>query len=594
MPVQITSVTGINVVGNVPQSILVEGTVSGCETLYVTSSCTTAAVSIGIPTGANQTWSVTLPNNNQCPCGTQVKVSVSCISGMPAGDTQTFGFALQCDTCCTVVVDPPVFGPCVGTKRTVTLSVHVTCPTGVPSTLYWDFGDGTAGSPSSSPPFAAAGGATTNKTVSHDYATPGPYVAALKVFAPAGCPDKTVNVGPLASCTCPPGTYLDPATNACVTCPTSLGLAAPVVTGCAGNAVVSFAATPAVGMTAAGYSWTVTRPDGTKADKVVGAAGESTSAGWSGPGTTAGAVNLNQAGTYSVAAVAQLTGAAANCTPIASQTFVVPPCVCPSRIANASNEWQVSNTTAPLGPAAFQTIPCGTATVQISLAIDKGSVPDSDLRYSWDFGDGSTAGPLAGPAGASQNHTFTNPSQTQGKTYSVTVTVTTPTLPSCGPVTTHVDITVPGCPPPPGGNGNGKPPDGGDGGGGCGCCLCQVLLVLALVLLALAAVALVVFACVTPNPVVLAVGIVAAIVGLLLLALWAAVCGAASCSILKTLFRTFTALAAAAAVIGAIFAIFGTPGNTCWIGWIANAGLFSMAATIVANVGEAVGCSVWK
>src|SRR3990172_8202208 len=111
MALTITKITGIG--GNPPTAIQVEGTVSGCEKVYVTVSCTTEpVVPIDILTGGTSLWSITYKNNNRCLCGAQVTVSASCVLGMPAGDTQTVNLPLICDACptLTITADPP--GPC--------------------------------------------------------------------------------------------------------------------------------------------------------------------------------------------------------------------------------------------------------------------------------------------------------------------------------------------------------------------------------------------------------------------------------------------------------------------------------------------------
>src|SRR4051812_31323706 len=103
MALTITKITGIG--GNPPTSIQVEGTVSGCEEVYVTVSCSTdPIVPIGIPVGGLRPWSVTYTNTKGCGCGDSVTASASCVLGMPGGATLTTTLPLNCDPpCCDEV-----------------------------------------------------------------------------------------------------------------------------------------------------------------------------------------------------------------------------------------------------------------------------------------------------------------------------------------------------------------------------------------------------------------------------------------------------------------------------------------------------------
>ena len=445
--VTITSLTPVNVVGGVPGGFTVEGTVTGCEILYVTSSCSDKPAEYEPPTGATHTWSVHLDNGKGCVCGQPITVTASCVLGFPEDDSKAFPLQIVCDSCPTISPPTVTVGGCVGGNRQVTLSAQVTVSGGTPAAVYWDFGDGTFGQPTS-----VAAGPPSTVSATHAYPPPGPYTAKLMVFMPSGCPAQQVVVGPLQPCTCPPGEYLDSATGNCVACPTTLTLQAPSVTGCAGgpggaSATAGFTAAPPPGMTASQYLWSVTAPGGKKADRASTSPSVDTTSGWTGPGATSGgAVDLSQPGAYSVAVTAKLAGDAAPCSPVAGQPFQVGPCACPQKHVDPTKEWSVTNITAPFGPSTFETVTCDTATVTIDFALDKGAFSDTDLRYQWDFGDGATAGPLAGPAGAKQTHTFTNVGQT--KTYTVVVTVSVPGS-TCPPVTRQMQLTVPACPPGP-------------------------------------------------------------------------------------------------------------------------------------------------
>jgi hypothetical protein len=88
MPITITGVTGLG--GSPPTDLLVSGTVSGCEEVVVTTTCSANPVKVAIPSGAQNVWSAVLPNDKQCPCGAKVDVTAACASGAPDSATETF------------------------------------------------------------------------------------------------------------------------------------------------------------------------------------------------------------------------------------------------------------------------------------------------------------------------------------------------------------------------------------------------------------------------------------------------------------------------------------------------------------------------
>jgi hypothetical protein len=94
MPITITGVTGLG--GSPPTDLLVSGTVTTCEEVIVTTSCSAQPVKVAIPTGGPNTWSAVLPNDKQCPCGAKVDVTATCAIG--AKDSAKGTFTIVCAT----------------------------------------------------------------------------------------------------------------------------------------------------------------------------------------------------------------------------------------------------------------------------------------------------------------------------------------------------------------------------------------------------------------------------------------------------------------------------------------------------------------
>lgn len=95
MPIAITSVTGVG--GNPPTQIVVTGTVETCERIEVQTSCTRGPVLVDIPTGGVEPWTATLPNDEGCRCGAEIKVTARCTIGQ---QDQVDGlFVLSCGEC---------------------------------------------------------------------------------------------------------------------------------------------------------------------------------------------------------------------------------------------------------------------------------------------------------------------------------------------------------------------------------------------------------------------------------------------------------------------------------------------------------------
>ena len=128
MSVTITKITRIG--GNPPTHFSVEGTVSGCETLHLGSSCTKQNMQVSIPTGGSNTWGpINLPNDKNCGCGANVTFIAYCGLGTPSETSSSITVSV-CDTCPTLTVTADSPGPCVNGKRSVTFHASVT---GVPA-----------------------------------------------------------------------------------------------------------------------------------------------------------------------------------------------------------------------------------------------------------------------------------------------------------------------------------------------------------------------------------------------------------------------------------------------------------------------------
>ncbi len=124
-------------------------------------------------------------------------------------------------------------------------------------------------------------------------------------------------------------------------------------------------------------------------------------------------------------------------------------------------------------------------------------------------------------------------------------------------------------------------------------CLCLILLIIALALIAMAAIAFLAWACSGfANPAILVFGIVAAVLGLILLIIWILLCAALQCAALFVLIDTFTGLVIAMPIVAAILAFVGLP--NCGIGALIDWGFFGIVLSALYKFGEVVGCIIRK
>lgn len=201
--------------GSPLMSLIVSGSAAGCASVSVTVLCTGSnpVQHNAVPVVGGQ-WETTfteqelkLAGCRECGSSTYpLTVRARCDDGVSAcSDFRQWPGGIPCAAaggggCCPTVSFVVTEGGCQADgRRNVTIQVTTTPATGpeCPPTVFaqLDFGDGTLGAGFAVPP-------NTVWQETHGYA-PGSYTAALHVIVPAGCPDSTVKVGPLAPC--PPG-----------------------------------------------------------------------------------------------------------------------------------------------------------------------------------------------------------------------------------------------------------------------------------------------------------------------------------------------------------------------------------------------------
>ena len=627
MPITNITVSGIG--GNPPTHIRVAGEVSGCEILNVTSSCTDQPVDVPIPTGGLNQWTVDLPNDKKCTCGSIVQVTVICGLGTPSAEVETVQLALTCDSCPAIVLSQPLISAeCNGGKRTVDLTASITQPAGQSSAFQWVFGDGTLGAA-----FVISGSGSHSE--SHDY-TPGSYSATLKTILPTGCPDKSVTV----------------VVSDCPTCCPTVTLASPQISGCApGSAVASFQVAlqwpeECTSNAPSSYRWTLNGPNGAF-QKITSGSATDTTSGWKNLATgIVGSADLTGPGNYSVSVRAVLVGIPEECEPTATQSFQITSC-CPTFSSKKLDgqeislcEWffwaQVDN---PQGaPLTFEWVfHDGTtqithtpsvshiyaanskATGDTTLTLKSPGCPDQKVSvrithrcgnvscpkldpitatpstgsecadpstgrvatfnfsanvtnassvsggYQWDFGDGQTANTPSPTVG----HSYSNPGS-----FTVKLKVQGPPGVNCPASEQQVTVNISAC--------------RSDGDGGGSSINCAVLLAAALLLGILACVLAIIAAC-TGNAILGVVAGVLAIVALIALIVWLFICARMNCALFNWARWITLWILLIAPVIGIIVAIFG--GVIC--GLIAAIILWGYWGTVLAIldiIGPKIGC----
>ena len=417
MAVTITRVTKIG--GNPPTHFTVEGTVTGCETLQVGSTCTNHMMPVPIPTGGYNTWKIDLPNDT-CDCGstvaTMVTITAYCGLGTP-GETSAWITLPVCDTCPTlnITADPP--GQCVNGKRSVTFHASVN---GVPASgavLQWSFPNSTQ--PSTTAFLVTSNGPLPDQTVEYAANTAGSLTrtAILQIIFPPNCPQAPA---PPASVTV--------TIDSCPSCCPRMELNPPTVTGCApGSTVASFSGVltvPTTGgctpVTPSSYTWTLDGPGG-QYQRTTSSPNTDTSMPWTDVASqNPAAVQFPSSGSYSIGVTAHIPGLGSSCDPTDTKSFPVPAC-CPQLIP-------------PLNSSQKPGDPC---TWIFSTQVSNPN--NATVTFEWSFQDGTSATTSLPQV----EHTYTPGSVTTGMT---TVTLKSP---GCGDHSLSVIVTHTCFPCPP-------------------------------------------------------------------------------------------------------------------------------------------------
>lgn len=135
MAITITSVTGVG--GSPPTSIRITGTKQNCEEVRVTTPCSSV---VGLSPDAN--WEIDLPNDLNCPCGTMIQVTATCVGGT-RDDEVVFLAVLQCDeTCCPRVRVSSSVAGCAPTTAQAAFTVAplvfpMNCDPVAPTSFVW-------------------------------------------------------------------------------------------------------------------------------------------------------------------------------------------------------------------------------------------------------------------------------------------------------------------------------------------------------------------------------------------------------------------------------------------------------------------------
>jgi len=387
-----------------------------------------------------------------------------------------------------------------------------------------------------------------------------------------------IPVDPGACLPCPDP--MDPVTVK-ITTPTSATWCAPVAAGLAASlsAQVNWAQpAPTTPPSPVRYDWTVTLPDGRVATQTTLGPTVDTSAGWSGPGSVNGAIDLNGQGTYAVGVApvfaptsglpTDSSGAIA-CQLVGSASFSLASCPSATQCPTLTG---LSVTSACADPAAGITAAV-TATVTVN---DPAGIVQ---KFVWDFDDPGSLNNHTVTSSPVASHTYASP-----RSYNVTVQVQSST--ACnGNASPSMSATV--------AIGTCRPPSRIG---------CDALLWIALIMIALSGV-LAVIGCVISNayPQVAAIlGYIALgllVTGLLLFLLWWAICRFfTACAVLIAALNFMGILIVVFAVVGTVLAFiakFKDPSYWVCVGVsFFQSALWGVLLYLLYKIGVAVKCIV--
>ena len=458
--VTITSVLGtILPGGTVPTGIQVSGTASGCSsgTIKVTVDCGGAQMSMTVPVTATGDWTATFTSAGQCQCGKPILVVATCTSDPSCTDrldTTLRCVVVQPQPCNSVGDLTVTVDGCAGASgagATASFTFTITPPL-AGCTYEWSFGDGS--------PLVT----TTVPTVTHVYVAAGSYSASVVATCPSPS-GATCFVKDAVTVTIPP----------CGGCPTVTGLTA-TVSGCAGPGVATVTINGTLVPPLVGCSFLWAFGDGGMAVT-----------------TTPSASHVYTVpGTYAVAVTAICPGI----TPCATTTIAVDVPRCCPVVTNILANLEDNECANGMGTS---------ATVNFSAITDPTPAAGN---YTWSFGDGSP--PVTNP-GPNASHDYASPSA-----YNVQVVYAPDpaVYPGCATSAFSISgVTVPAC---PADEDEDEDEDDG-GGGGWGCFGLRVIMTIAAIL---AIVAVSLAACIPAAATPLfwlaaALGLVAAIAGIL-------------------------------------------------------------------------------
>ena len=436
---------------------------------------------------------------------------------------------LDCNStgCPTSVTGMATVGNCnADGSRTVTYTLTVSPPAPQNSSveIVWAFGGANTSMQTSATQIVnTSAGPASMITFTTDLphrSAPYPTVATLIIQIPGRpvcqLPAVNISVDPASCLPCP-----DPMQPVIVTInvPNSAGWCAPVAMGLAAQlcAQVNWPQpVPANPPAPVRFDWTVKLPDGREATQSSSGPCVSTASGWSGPGSSGGALDLTSAGTYSASAAAVFgansglptdSSGAVTCSLNGPGSFVL--AACPSMTpCPALSGLSVTSACADPSKGTLASV-TATATVDDPAGVAS--------QFAWNFGDPGSANNQMTSTTPSASHSYANPGS-----YTVTCSVSSGV--PCngtgrGPSMASATASIPACPTSNGGGGSSSHKFG-----------CDILLYIALILIAISGV-LAVIGCILSKvgyPVAAAVlgfialGLLA--IGLVLLGLWWFLC----------------------------------------------------------------------